>query len=85
MKIVISLQELHLLVKRSKETITNKAQEQKGRFLSMLLGTLASSLLPRKATFLSRRAKGKTKNKRGDKVTQASDGVIRTGERQDFK
>ena len=65
MKIVISLKESHLLVKRSKETIKNKAQEQKGGFLPMLLGTLASSLLPRKATFLSRRAKGKTKNKRG--------------------
>ena len=45
MKIVKSLEESSLLIKRFSETIKNEAEEQKGRPLSMLLGTLAASLL----------------------------------------
>ena len=39
-KIVKSLEESGLLIKRISETIKNEAKEQKGGFLSMLLGTL---------------------------------------------
>ena len=45
MKILKSLEESGLLVKGISETIKNETKEQKGRFLSMLLGTLAASLL----------------------------------------
>ena len=45
MKIVKSLEESGLLIKGIRETIINKAKEQKVRFLSMLLGTLAASIL----------------------------------------
>ena len=45
MKIIKSLEESSLLIKRISETIKNEAKEQKGRFLIMLLGTLAASLL----------------------------------------
>ena len=45
MKIVKSLEESTLLIKDVIETIQNEAKEQKGRFLSMLLGTLGASLL----------------------------------------
>ena len=45
MKIVKSLEELGLLIKGISETIKNEAKEQKGRFLSMLLGTLVASVL----------------------------------------
>ena len=45
MKIIKSLEHSGLLLKRVSETIRNKAKEQKGRFLSMLLGTLNVSLL----------------------------------------
>ena len=44
-KIVKSLEDSGLLLKRVSETIQNKAREQKRRFLSMLLDTLGASLL----------------------------------------
>ena len=44
MKIVKSLEESGLLIKDVSETIKNKAKEQKGGFLGMLLGTLGASL-----------------------------------------
>ena len=50
MKIVKSLEESGLLVKRISETIKNEAKEQKGRFLLMLLGILAASVLERSLT-----------------------------------
>ena len=45
MKVVKSLEELGLLINGVSETIQNEAKEQKGDFLSMLLGTLGASLL----------------------------------------
>ena len=44
-KIVKSLEELGLLIEGVSETIKNDAKEQKVRFLQMLLGTLAASML----------------------------------------
>ena len=44
-KIVKSLENSGLLLKRVSNTIQNKAKEQNGGFLSMLLGTLGASLL----------------------------------------
>ena len=38
MKILKSFEEFCLLIKDLSETIKNEAKEQKGRFLSMLLG-----------------------------------------------
>ena len=46
-KIVKSLEESGLLIKGVGETIKNEEKEQKGGFLSMLLGTLVVSLLRR--------------------------------------
>ena len=45
MIIVKSLEQSGLLIKGISETIKNEAKEQKGGFLSMLLGTLGASLL----------------------------------------
>ena len=45
MKLVKYLEDSGLLIKGVSETIENKAEEQKGRFLSMLLGVLGASLL----------------------------------------
>ena len=45
MKIVKSLEDSSLLLKRVNETIQNEAKEQKGGFFRMLLGTLVASLL----------------------------------------
>ena len=44
-KIVKSLEDSGLLVKRVTETVQNEVKEQKGGFLSMLLGRLGASLL----------------------------------------
>ena len=43
-KIVKSVERSGLLIKGISETIKNKATEQKGGFISMLLGTLAASV-----------------------------------------
>ena len=45
LKIVKSFEDSGLLLEVVNETIKNQAKEQKGGFLSMLLGTLGSSLL----------------------------------------
>ena len=45
MKIVESVEESGLLIKGIGQTIKNEAKEQKGGFLSMLLGTLGGILL----------------------------------------
>ena len=45
LKIVRSLEDSGALLKRISETIQNEAKEQKGGFLSMLLGTLGAFLL----------------------------------------
>ena len=69
-----SLEDSDLLVKGVSETIQNEAKEQKGGFLSMLLGTLGASLLK---NILAGRG-----------INKAGEGVIRTGygnKRQDHK
>ena len=45
MKIVKSLEESGLLIQEISETIKNETKEQKARFLSILLGTLAAGIL----------------------------------------
>ena len=45
MKIINSLEDSSLLLKRVGETIQNEANEPKGRFLGILLDTLGTSLL----------------------------------------
>ena len=44
-KIVQALEDSNVLLKGVTKTIKNKTKEQKGRFSSMLLGTLGASLL----------------------------------------
>ena len=44
-KIVKSLEDSDLLLKGVTESVQNEVKEQKGRFLSMLLGTLGARLL----------------------------------------
>ena len=45
LKIVKSLEDSNVLLKGVSETIQHEAKEQRGGFLSMLLGTLGASLL----------------------------------------
>ena len=69
LKIVKSLEDSGVLLKGVSETIQNKAKEQRGGFLSMLLGTLGASLL---GDLL-------TKNLSGKGVIRAGEGTIRAG------
>ena len=64
-KIVKSLERSSLLLKGISETVQNEAQEQKGGFLSMLLGTLGASLLENILT-----VKG---------INRAGEGIVRDG------
>ena len=45
MKIVQAVEDSNILLKGVTKTIKNETKEQKGGFLSMLLGTLGASLL----------------------------------------
>ena len=49
-KIEKSLEDSGLLLKGVSETVQNEVKEQKGGFLSMLLGTLGASLLGNRLT-----------------------------------
>ena len=65
LKIIKSLENSGLLLKGVSETIQHEAKEQRGGFLSMLLGTLGASLL---GDILS-----------GKGVIRADEGTIRVG------
>ena len=69
LKIVKSLENFGLLLKGVSETIQHEAKEQRGGFLSMLLGTLGASLL---GDILSKGLSGKG-------VIRAGEGTIRAG------
>ena len=69
LKIVKSLEDSGVLLKVVSETIQHEAKEQRGGFLSMLLGTLGASLL---GDILSKDLSGKG-------VIRADEGTIRAG------
>ena len=66
MKLVKSFEESGLLIKEISEATKNEVKEQKGGFLSMLLGTLVSIMLGNALT--------------GRGVIRAGEGTIRAGE-----
>ena len=69
LKTVKSLEDSNVLLKGVSETIQHEAKEQRGGFLSMLLGTLGASLL---GDILSKGLPGKG-------VIRAGEGTIRAG------
>ena len=71
LKIVNSLEDSGLLLDEITEIVKNEVKEQKGGFLSMLLGTLGASLLGELLT----------KNLSGRGVIRAGEGTIRAGYR----
>ena len=78
LKIVQSLEKSGVLLKGVSETIQHEAKEQRGGFLSMLLGTLGASLL---GDVLSKVLSGKGVIRAGEGTIRASEGAIRAGER----
>ena len=71
--IVKSLEDSGLLLNGVTKSVQNEIKEQKGGFLSMLLGTLGASLL---GNLLS----GKGINKKGEGINRAGEGIVRAGE-----
>ena len=67
MKIIEALENSGILLKGVIKTIENETKEQKGGFLSMLLGTLGASLLGNLLTG-------------GKGIMRAGDGIVRAGE-----
>ena len=76
LKIVKSLEDSGVLLKGVSETIQHEAKEQRGGFLTMLLGTLGASLL---GDILSKRLSGKGVIRAGERTIRAGEGTIRAG------
>ena len=70
-KIIIELENSDILLKGVSKTIKNEIKEQRGGFLSMLLGTLGASLLGNLLT-------GKGINRAGDGIVRAREGSKKT-------
>ena len=66
MKIIEALENSGILLKGVSKTIENETKEQRGAFLSMLLGTLGASLLGNLLTD-------------GKEIMRAGDGIVRAG------
>ena len=74
-KIVKSLEDSGLLLKRVTETVQNEVKEQRGGFLSMLLGAVGASLLGNLLTGKGIHIAGKGKG-----IHRAGEGIVRAGE-----
>ena len=85
MKIIKSLEYSGLLLNEVTETVQNEVKEQKGRFISMLLGTLVASLLGNllwgkgaiatsQSRAIYRAGKGKGINRAGERIVRAGYG-----------
>ena len=72
-KIVKSLEDSGLLLKGVTESVQNEEKEQKGWFLTALLGKLGASLL---GNLLA----GKGVNKKSKGIHRAGEGIVRAGE-----
>ena len=73
-KIVKSLEDSGLLLKGVTETVQNEVKEQKGGFVSMLLGTLGASFLRNCLT-----GKGIYRTEKGNGVNRAGEWIVRAG------
>ena len=73
-KIVKSLEDSGLLLKGVMESVQNEVTEQKGGFLSMLLGILGASLLGNLLT-----GKGIYRAGKGKEINRAREGIVRAG------
>ena len=75
LKIVKSLEDSGVLLKGVSETIQNEAKEQRGGFLSLLLGTIGASLL---GNILSKSLSGKGVIRAGERTIRAGEGSKRS-------
>ena len=76
LKIDKSLEDSRVLLKGVRETMQHEAKEQRGGFLSMLLGTLGASLL---GDVVSKSLSGRGVIRAGEGTIRAGEGTIRAG------
>ena len=74
-KIAKFLEDSGLLLKGVTKSVQNDVKEEKGGFLSMLLGTLGASLLGNLLT-----GKGIHRAGKGKGIHRADEGIVRAGE-----
>ena len=72
MKIVQTLEDSNILLKGVTKIIKNEIKEQKGGFLSMLLGTLGASFL---GDLLTKNLSGKGTERAGEGFLRAGEGI----------
>ena len=84
-KIVKSIENSDLLLEGVTETIQNELKEQKGGFLSLLLGTLGASLLGNlwtgKGIYRAGKGKGAMAMSQGGGINRAREEIVRAGHR----
>ena len=82
-KIVKSLEDSGLLLKGVTKTVQNEVKEQKGGFLSMLLGTLGASLLRNLLTgrgaIAKSQGRGINRARKGKGINRAGEGIVEAG------
>ena len=82
-KTVKSLEDSGLLIKGVTETVQDEVKEQKGSFLSMLLGTLGASLLGNlltgKGAIATSQGRGIYRAGKGKGINRAGEGIVRAG------
>ena len=80
LEIVQALEDSNILLKRVTKTIKNEAKEQKGGFLSMLLGNLGASLLGNLLTGkgIVKASSGNKKGKGIVSLVLENDGILKT-------
>ena len=74
MKVIKAFENSGILLKGVSKSIKHENKEQRGGFLSMLLGTLGASLLGNLLTG------GKGIMRAGDRIVRVGDGIVRAGE-----
>ena len=83
LKQIKSLQYSGLLLKGVTETVQNEVKQQKGGFLSMLLGTLGGSLLGKfltgKGAIATSEGWGIYRAGKGKGINRAGEGIVRAG------
>ena len=82
-KIIRALEDSGLLLEGVTKTVQNEVKEQKGGFLSMLLGTLGASLLGNlltgKRAIATSQGRGIYRARKGKGINRAGEGILRVG------
>ena len=81
--IIKPLEDSGLVIEGVTETVQNEVKEQKGWFLSMLLGTLGANLLRNlltgKGKYRAEKGKGAVATSQGRGINRTREGIVKAG------